>query len=177
MEKKINKKALILSLIFALICCILIYFYFGKREEPRQTKDQIKVLVAARNINVGEEIKAGDIHVMDITEDSAPAGIINTRENIEGFYAREPIIMGEPFRQERLAEREDLSLAANIPEGMRAFTVFVNENTLFSNQLKIGDRVDVIGNFTKESAEETSDTISKTIIQDIEILAIGPRRE
>ena len=178
MEKKINKKALIISLILALVCCALLYTKISKINETQPVISQVKMLVASRNINTGEEVKAEDIHTVDISADSLPIGIINDRKIIEGFYASEPIIMGEPFRQERLAKKEEMTLAFNIPDGMRALSIFVNENTLFSNQLKVGDRVDVIANFTKPGAseEDKSNNISKIIIQNLEILSIGPSR-
>lgn len=176
MEKKINKKALILSLIFALASCALIFNYIRNLDIPQEIKPQIKLLVAARNINAGEEVKAEDINSIDITEDALPLGVINDRKYIEGFYAQEPIIMGEPFRKERLAEQEELTLSFNIPDGMRALSVFVNENTIFSNQLRVGDRVDVIGNYEIVTLNDKTIDLSKITIQDVEVLAIGPNR-
>jgi pilus assembly protein CpaB len=176
MEKKTNKKALIISLIFALLCCGFVYYYVSNLEKPEQSKPQTKILVASRNINAGEEIKAGDINASDISEDSIPVGIVNDRKLIEGFFAKEPIIMGEPFRQERISKREDMELAFNIPDGMRAISVFVNENTILSNQLKVGNRVDVIGNYSIEAVGDKKIDLSKITIQDVQVLAIGSSR-
>jgi Flp pilus assembly protein CpaB len=176
MEKKINKKALIVSLIFALICCVLIFSYIRNIDKPKEIKKTVKLLVAARDIGPGERIDSKDIATIDISEDSLPDGIENNRESIENFYAKEAIIMGEPFRPERMANAEELSLSHNIPENMRAITVFVSENTVFSNQLKVGDRVDFIGNYTVETLDNKTINFSKIIIQDIEVLAIGPKR-
>ncbi len=176
MEKKTNKKALLISLIFALIACVLVYTMISKQNKPDEVKPKVKILVAARNINAGEKIQAQDINTMDVSEDSLPAGAVNDRTSIEGFYARESIILGESFRKERLAEADQLALSFNIPEDMRAFTVYVNEDTLFSNQLRVGDRVDVIGNFEVEAIDNKSIKTSKIFLQNIEILAIGSNR-
>lgn len=176
MERKTNKKALIISLVFALVCCGFVYYYVSNLDKPEESKPKTKILVATRNIDAGEEIKAADIDAFDVSEDSVPMGILNDRTLIEGSYAMEPIIMGEPFRQERLSKREDMTLAFNIPEGMRAISVFVNENTIFSNQLKVGNRVDVIGNYNIETIGDKKINLSKLTIQDVEVLAIGSSR-
>lgn len=59
---------------------------------------------------------------------------------------------------------------------MRAFSVFVNENSVFSNQLRVGDKVDVIGNYTINTTDDKEIKLSNTIIQNVEVLAVGPDR-
>ena len=176
MEKKINIKALIISLILALISCGFVFGYIKSLEKPIHEIKEIKLLVASRNMRVGEEIKTADVSSIDIPEDSLPEGIINERKDIEGMYVQQPIIMGEPFRQERLAQWEELTLSFSIPNDMRAISVYVNENSIFSNQLRVGDKVDVIGNYTIETKDEKQIKISNTIIQNVEIMAVGPNR-
>lgn len=176
MEKKINIKALIISLILALISCGFVFGYIKSLEKPIPEIKEIKLLVASRNMRVGEEIKTADVSSIDIPEDSLPEGIINERKDIEGMYVQQPIIIGEPFRPERLAQWEELTLSYNIPNDMRAISVYVNENSIFSNQLRVGDKVDVIGNYTIETKDEKQIKISNTIIQNVEIMAVGPNR-
>lgn len=176
MEKKINIKALIISLILALISCGFVFIYIKSLEKPVPEVKNIKLLVASRNMKVGEEIKSADISTIDIPEDSLPGGIINDRKSIEGMYVKEPIIIGEPFRPERLAQWEELTLSFSIPEDMRAFSVFVNENSVFSNQLRVGDKVDVIGNYIIKTTDDKEMKLSYTIIQNVEVLAVGPDR-
>lgn len=176
MEKKVNKKALIISLFLALVSCFLVFNYIRNLERPETEQPKIKLLVAARDIQVGEEIKSADIHVIEISEDSLPAGVINDRKKVEGQYAKEAIIIGEPFRQERLTGLNELSLSFNIPDGMRAVTVFVNEDNIFSSQLRVGDKIDVIGNYEVEDLEGRKIKTSRMILQDVEVLSIGSSR-
>jgi len=176
MEKKINITALIISLIFALISCALVFGYIKSLKKPIPETKNIKLLAASRNIKVGEEIKPEDISTVDVPEDALPEGIINDRKSIEGMYAKEPVIKGEPFRPERLARWEELALSFSIPENMRAISVFVNENSIFSNQLRVGDKVDIIGNYTIKTDDNKEVKVSNTIIQNVEVLAVGPNR-
>lgn len=177
MEKKINKKALIVSMIFALISCGLVFSYIKTLDKPVVEEElKIKLLVASRNIMVGEQIKSGDISAIEVPEDAMPEGILNDRKSIETFYAQEPIIAGEPFRSERLTEWENLTLSFNIPKGKRAISIYVNENSVFSNQLRVGDRVDIIGNYSIETEDGKTVNLSRIVVQNIDVLAIGPSR-
>lgn len=176
MEKKTNIKALIISLILALISCGFVFGYIKSLKKPIPEVKKIKLLVASRNMKVGEEIKAADLTAIDVPEDSLPEGIINDRKNIEGMYVQEPVIKGEPFRQERLAKWEELTLSFSIPNDKRAISVFVNESSVFSNQLRVGDKVDVIGNYVIKTDDDKEIKLSNTIIQNVAILTIGPDR-
>lgn len=176
MEKKINSKALLASLAFALICCVLLLSYVNGIKRPVPEVEKIKLLVALRNIEPGIQLTKSDINAIDISADSMPDGVINNREEIEGMYAGEPIMAGEPFRGERLFKKEDLSLSWNIPDSMRAISIFVNEDAIFSTQLRIGDRVDVIGSFKSDVGEGRTIASSMIIVQNAEVLAIGSDR-
>ncbi len=176
MDKKINIKALLLSLAIALVCCVLLFNYINSLQRPVEEKPKVVLLVASRNIEAGELITQAEINAIEVSEDSMPVGILNDRKEIEDFYAREPIIMGEPFRAERLTTKEELSLSWNVPEGMRAISVFVNEDSIFSNLLRVGDRVDLVGSFTTEVQEGKNIASSMIIVQNAEVLAIGAQR-
>lgn len=178
MEKKINKKALIVSMIFALISCGLVFSYIKTIDKPVEKEEapKAKLLVAARNIMVGEQIKANDIKSVEVPEDALPEGVLNDRESIESYYASERIMEGEPFRSERLTQWENLTLSFSIPEGKRAISVYVDENAIFSNQLRVGDRVDIIGNYTIEAEDGKTVEFSRIIVQNVRILAIGSNR-
>lgn len=177
MDKKINKKALIVSLIFALISCGLVFSYIKAINKPVEKEEpKVKLLVASRNIMAGEEIKAGDIKTVEVPQDAIPEGILNDRISIESYYAKEQILAGEPFRAERLTQWENLTLSFGIPEGKRAVSVYVDENDIFSNQLRVGDRVDIIGHYNIETEDSKTIKYSRIIVQNVKILAIGSSR-
>lgn len=176
MNKKINIKALILSLVIALVCCVLLFNYINSLQRPVEEKPKEVLLVASRNIEAGELITQAEINTIEVSEDSMPVGILNDRKEIEDFYAREPIVMGEPFRPERLASQDELFLSWNVPQGMRAVCVFVSEDSVFSNLLRVGDRVDLVGSFTTEVQEGKKIASSMIIVQNAEVLAIGSQR-
>lgn len=176
LEKKINVKALILSLALALVTCLLLISYINGIKKPAPVEEKVKLLVASRNIEPGTLISNQDVNAIDISADSMPAGVLNDRKEIEGMYADQPIIAGEPFKGERLKTKEELSLSWNIPESMRALTIFINEDGIFSNLLRVGDHVDVVGSFTSDAGGNSSVSSSMIIVQNVEVLAIGSDR-
>src|SRR5690606_22462306 len=117
-----------------------------------------------------EEILASDILEKKVDPDSVSLVGITDKEKIIGKIVKLPILAGEVFTYERTATREEMQLSWQIPEGKRAINLFVNESNLFSDLLQVGDRVDIIATF---EGDEGIKPFVSTIIQDIEILAIG----
>jgi len=68
-----------------------------------------------------------------------------------------------------------MQLSYKIPEGKRALNLFVNESVLFSDLLQVGDRVDIIVNFSGGDEELKIKPFVSTVLQNIEVLAIGPK--
>lgn len=176
MEKKLNSRALIIAVLIAAVSCVLLFNYVKSLKKPAEERPREVLLVASRNIAAGELISMAEINTLEVSADSLPVGILNDRDKIEGLYAAEPIIMGEPFRPERLSTREELSLSWNIPEGMRGVSVFVNEDSIFSSQLRVGDRIDLVGSFKSEKDDGKQIASSMIIVQNAEVLAIGSER-
>lgn len=139
-------------------------------------RPKTSIPVAVREMRIGEQITSADIRMQELSADSLPEGIVTDRTDIEGFYARDVILPGEPFREQRLAKKEDLSLSFNLPDGYRAVSLFVNESNLLSMQVLTGDYVDVIASWSLKTKEGDEVQLTKTVLQNIEILALGPNR-
>ena len=69
-----------------------------------------------------------------------------------------------------------MELSFQIPEGKRAINLFVNESILFSDLLQVGDYVDIIANFQGGNEETKIKPFVQTILQNIEVLAIGTEK-
>jgi pilus assembly protein CpaB len=86
------------------------------------------------------------------------------------------IYEGEPILESRLALRgAGAGLAATIPPGMRAVAVRVNDVVGVAGFVVPGQRVDVLvlGTPPGASASTGSGTITKTILQNIQVLSAG----
>lgn len=173
---KMNRKALLISLILTVVCALVLFNYVRNLKAPTAEKAKTAILVAVRDILPGEVILAADVRSLDVSTDSVPEGILADKSAIEGMYAKEAILIGEPFRGQRLGKREDLSLAYNLADGTRAVSVFVNESNLLSMQIMTGDYVDVIASWSLETKDGAPIKLTKTVLQRIQVLAIGPNR-
>ncbi len=168
--RKINKKALFISIILALASAVFLMQYVRSIDKPVEEKPRITIYSAVRSFKPGEEILASDILEKQIDPESVGLMGITDKEQIVGKIVKLPILAGEVFTKERTATREEMQLAWQIPEGKRAINLFVNESILFSDLLQVGDRVDFIGTFT---VDESIKPFVITTIQNIEVLAIG----
>ncbi len=170
---KINKRALVISIILALAGATILYQYISSLKQPVIEKPKVTILIAARNIEPGEEVKSVDILEKQVDPESVGARGYTDREEIEGRIVKLPIIAGEVFPKERLALREEMQLSYQIPEGKRAMNLFVNESALFSDLIQVGDHIDIIGTVTADGEDEATKQFITTFMQNIEILAIG----
>ncbi len=133
-----------------------------------------KLLVAARDLGIGELIRDSD--VKEITwSGEAPAAAIVKLEAAVNRGAIAPIYAGEPILEGRLAPRgAGAGLASTIPVGKRAVALRVNEVVGLAGFVMPGMRVDVLvaGN-APGSANPLSGTLSRTVLQNIEVLSAG----
>ena len=173
---KLNKKALIFSLLLTVICGALLYGSFRNQQVPVEERPKTSIPVSVREIRIGEQVVAADISMLEISSDSLPEGILTENTAIEGLYAKEVILPGEPFREQRLVKKEELSLAYNLPDGYRAVSLFINESNLLSMQVMTGDFVDVIASWSMPTKKGAEVQLTQTVLQNIEVLALGPNR-
>jgi pilus assembly protein CpaB len=171
--RKINKKALFISILLALVSAVFLMQYVRSIDKPVEEKPKITIYTAVRSFKAGEEILASDILEKKVDPDSVSLVGITDKEKIIGKIVKLPILAGEVFTYERTATREEMQLSWQIPEGKRAINLFVNESNLFSDLLQVGDSVDIIATF---EGDEGIKPFVSTIIQDIEILAIGTEK-
>ncbi len=173
---KINRKALIISLILTVVCAVVLFNYMRNLKAPTAERAKTAILVSVRDILPGDEIVAADVRSIDVSTDSVPDGIVLDKTAIEGMYAKEAIMLGEPFREQRLAKLEELSLSYNLADGYRAVSVFVNESNILSMQIMTGDFVDVIASWSLQTKDGDPVKLTKIVLQRIKVLAIGPNR-
>jgi pilus assembly protein CpaB len=83
-------------------------------------------------------------------------------------------VKGEPILASKLSSVGG-GLALRIPESMRASSVNVNEVSGVSGFILPGDRVDIIA--TIDRVGDSRNSVAKTILQDVEVLASGVKTE
>jgi pilus assembly protein CpaB len=170
-------KRLLSVLAFALVvslgASILIYRLVSSQVRTSAKPEVTQILVAARDLPVGTMIADGDVKLGDATG-PAPTNTVLKKEDAVGRGVIASIYAGEPLMEARLAAKgAGAGLSATIPPGMRAVAVRVNDVVGVAGFVVPGQRVDVLVLGTPPSGSGAMGTITKTILQNIEILSAG----
>lgn len=172
-------KRLIVVFAFALIVAggasLVLYKLVAARMSSPSAQPQKRLVVAVHALEIGTLIRAEEIRLID-WPGAVPAGAFEAADAVIGRGVISPIYQSEPLVENRLAPRgAGGGLAATIPAGMRAVALRVNDLVGVSGFVLPGMRVDVIisGN-PPGNTNSTTGTISKTILQDIQVLSAGP---
>ncbi|MFO1034051.1 MAG: Flp pilus assembly protein CpaB [Hyphomicrobiales bacterium] len=167
----------------AVLAGVLAKGFVGKKEkvvEPKivtkvETKD---VLVAARDIQMGEKLAAGSVTWKAWPKDNVLASMI-TKEampDAEDKYAEArafvPMFEGETINDKKIVKPGDGGfMSAILPKGMRAISVAVSPRSSAGGFILPNDHVDVI--LTKKVPGQGNMVHSETVISNVRVLAMN----
>lgn len=137
-----------------------------------------RVMVASRDLQYGDKILPDMVRMIDWPTAALPNDVIPTRsELLEGpdtpRIALRPFAAGEPYLKAKVSgfgERPILS--RRLGEGMRAFTVRINDVSGVAGFLLPGDRVDVMLTRQVDGRSGPSGMATDVILQDVAVLGI-----
>jgi len=173
----VNKRFLSV-LVFALVIAggatLLFYRLVASRISASAPKPVMaQVIVATHNLDVGTLIRDPDLASAGWPGE-VPLGAVAKKEDLVGRGVLSAIYKGEPILETRLAPKgAGAGLAATIPPGMRAVAVRVNEIIGVAGYVVPGMRVDVLISGVPPNSRADLGTLSKTLLQNIEVLTAG----
>jgi pilus assembly protein CpaB len=134
------------------------------------------VVVAAADLQIGSEIKADDVQVMQFPQGKIPEGSFSNANDVVGRGLIVPVVKNEPILAPKLSSKEaGAGLPPVIPTGMRAVSVRVNEVIGVAGYVLPGTRVDVVA--TASPTAQFVDTTSKVVLANVQVLTAGTRME
>jgi pilus assembly protein CpaB len=137
-------------------------------------EDMAPVVVAQQLIPMGVEVKPSMLSVTKTSKTLAPQGAFDDPKKLDGRVVRTQIPKGVPVIEEMLAAPgTPPGMASLVPSGYRAVAVKVDEDSSVAGFLKPGCRVDVAAIMCVRSAKGPSETISKVILEDVMVGAVG----
>lgn len=145
-----------------------------KTEIIAEPKTQI--LVATRDIGVGERLSADAVQWQDWPEGAVRpeyltiAAAPNAADDIKNAVARFEFFTGEPIRDAKLVRSDQGYLSAVLSPGMRGVSVTVTPESGSGGFIVPNDHVDVVVTRPGESGD-----IAETILSNVKVLAIGKR--
>ncbi len=165
---------LIFAFVVASGASLLLYRLLVNR--PQQAKAApaaARIVLAQRDIEVGTVLKEEDVRLAD-WPGTVPPGSSIKAEDVVGRGVITPIYAKEPVIDSRLAPKgAGGGLAAMIPPGMRAVAIRVNEVVGVAGFVVPGMRVDVLISGNRPGGSNTLGTVTKTLLQNIEVLSAG----
>ncbi len=185
---KLQRSDLILygvALLSSMLAVSLVYGYVENRVAEAESKAEVKtvtviekpelrsVVVANRDLYRGEKIEIDDIKVLMVpTEGVVANGVMVNPDKIVGRVAKQHIYAGEWMIDQKIGLQDDDEgrVESLLEAGMRAMRIPVSAESGLLGMLNPSDHVDVISVF--ESADGKR-MISRTILQNIEVLSIG----
>lgn len=185
-----NKNIIIVlagGFLIAVLVAVLVQSSMNKEPEVEIVVEQkAEILVAAKNLKTGQEIKSGDLKWQTWPKDSVFIGAMvrdgdeSPTDVAKGKLLR-PLVEGQPVHMTLLTEQDQGEfLSANIQKGMRAVGISVKSHVISDRLFRPGDFVDVMMTYrVRVNSRENPDAQSlvnryatETVIENIRILAI-----
>ena len=137
------------------------------------------IVVAKFDIPPGTKIKSSDLTVADWPRSTVPKQAYTDPEKLTGRVNTSALVAQLPVLENMLAPPGTApGLPALVPPGYQAMTVKVDEFAGVGGFLKPGDKVDVVATFSVKRTEAGSDeTVTRTILRDISVCAVGQEVE
>ena len=166
-----RQSALLIALGCGAVAALLAYTYLKHATStPKAAAPApVKVIVAHEDLAADTIIHATMLAEDTVAQDKFPADGVKDMSEVDGAVALTKIGAGKPIRRSQIGARTAaLGLNFVVPPGMRAVTVSTDPVSGVAGFLKPGNRVDVIATF-----EVGHETVARTILQDVGLLAIG----
>lgn len=165
----------ILAILVAGIAAWSIFSYLQSETQKVKAAQPQNIVVATADIPIGGKIDEKQIKIAAFPKESLPpGGGITDIKSVQGRVAIRPIGAGDAITEQKLMPGEGAAGAGImtylVPKGHRAVTVGVNEVAGVAGFLNPADRVDVV---VTTQPPGSQDKISKIVLQNVPILAIG----
>lgn len=143
------------------------------RPEAAAGPPMAKVLVATRDLEPGQLLRAEDLTPLPMPPESQPPGVILRPEDAVGRALQSPLFRGQALVEAALASRDSgEGIQVSIPAGMRAVTIDVADSNGMGTFLNPGCRVDLIATLLDETSHQS---VARTIVTNILVSAVGQR--
>ena len=172
---------LIFALAVASAASFLLYHVFTKNAPATNTAPAVaatQIVVAAKDLDVGAVIKPEDVKMADWSG-PVPVGAIMKVDGKDGAIGRgvmTAMVTQEPVLNSRLAAAgAGGGLTAQIPTGMRAVAIRINDVSSVSGFVSTGSHVDVMISGQRPNGNGNLGTIARTVatLEDLEVLSAG----
>ena len=184
------KKAQLIGIAIAGVCGLGAFWLMkGILNKPREVvrdvqTNTVKVLVARSDISLGSLTSDQHFRWQEYPESAVPQGAVSCRgqscsmREYTGGIARVPILKEELITRQKIVKAgEGGVLASILPQGMRAISTKITEESSVGRLILPNDHVDVILIRRVRSKGGAEEHVADTLFRNVRVLAIGQRIE
>ena len=168
--------ALAVAIILGLVAVYIANIYIGGSKQQADLQGTSKVAVAAIPMAFGTELTPDKVRFVDYPKTSIPPGAYADGAQLlpagQKRFALMPISVNEPILADKIsAPGAGASMAALLPEGMRAATVRIDDVSGVAGFVQPNDTVDVLITRTVQAAAGAQQ-VTDVLLQNVRVLAI-----
>jgi len=178
----VNRRAIIVALLASLAISMLLWNKLQTSQPARIEAPIVQqptimkkaVVVSTKRLAARTRLEPGIVQtsfeLREMIASAVPDTAITDLASITNRYTAVTILPDDIMTPPRLMDEAQVpNLARAIPQGKRAVSIAVNKATSVGGFIQQGDYVDVIATFRPRNSEP----ITKIVLQDIQILAVG----
>lgn len=162
---------LVITLLLGVLTTFLVMKYL---QSVRSSHSMTSIIVAAKQIPEGTRLTTELLKSKTIPQEYLPEGAYEKTDQIANqfsavtLYPDQPIVKGQVV-QENVAKE----LSYKVPEGKRAISISINAVSGVAGLIKPGNFVDLLLSYEKASTDSELKQNSVTVLQNIQVLAVG----
>jgi pilus assembly protein CpaB len=173
--------ALGVALVLGLVAVLIANTYLTGREkqiEAARPEGLVRIAVASMPLAYGTDVTPDRVKFVQYPASSLPPGSYRSMSELlpEGKrrVALRPILVNQPLLAADLSgEGQGASIAALLPDGMRALTVRINDVSGVAGFVKPNDTVDVLITRQPIGGNGDGNQVTDVLLQNVRVIAMG----
>jgi Flp pilus assembly protein CpaB len=162
-----------IALLLAFVATVLIMRVVQTHASQSQGSEKAVVLVA-KSLPPGTQVTQSDVSTKQLPAAGLSPGAFTTPSQVVGQYTLTQWIPGQQVVNGMVGPPNKVKFSLQIPNGMRALTLADSSLIGVDHLIVPGDRVDILAGFSAKA--NSSNTIAKTILQDILVLYVDQQQ-
>jgi pilus assembly protein CpaB len=172
-----GKSFMIVAVLLGVAAAVVGYYGLTSLASQAATQNSTnfqKVVVTATDLTFGVKLDRTMLRIVPYPKESVPVGAFSTIDSVAGQTTKVFMSAREPVTAIKLSSRGG-GLSMLVRPNMRAASIEVNQVSGVSGFVLPGDRLDVLA--TVDPNNTRADAMTRTVLQNIEVLASGQRTE
>jgi Flp pilus assembly protein CpaB len=197
--KRSNRLVILVGVLLAVLAFVAIVVLLNQRETPQQAEEDVKakVLVATRDIAIGDEVTPSDVEVVEVDPEAVSGTPLVDPSQLANRVALREVPAGAQVNVEVFGQLSGtVDIVSQLQPGEKAIAIQVDRVTGLDFLIKQGDQIDVVIAANIQVLQPTADSLAnpdqpprfetipglenartvKTVLQDKRVLYVSETR-